>query len=78
MEKHNIPVGISDFEKIRNCEFYYIDISDKVWKERIEHRNELVLKGEIAAYIIDCNLAAKFVGLFEPPSEDEIDVWVHC
>lgn len=69
-----------EFYTVRDieCEFYYIDISDKVWKERIEHRNELVLKGENAAYIIDSNLAAKFEGLFEPPSEDEIDVWVHC
>ena len=69
-----------EFYTVRDieCEFYYIDISDKVWKERIEHRNELVLKGENAAYIIDSNLAAKFESLFEPPSEDEIDVWVHC
>ncbi len=60
------------------CEFYYIDVSDEVWKERIAHRNELVLKGEKAAYIIDKNLMAKFVSLFEPPSEREIDIWVHC
>ena len=25
MKKINIPVGISDFEKIRNGDFYYID-----------------------------------------------------
>lgn len=69
-----------EFYTVRDieCEFYYIDISDKVWKERIEHRNELVLKRENAAYIIDSNLAAKFESLFEPPSEDEVDVWVHC
>lgn len=69
-----------EFYTVRDieCEFYYIDISDKVWKERIEYRNELVLKGENAAYIIDSNLAAKFECLFEPPSEDEIDVWLHC
>lgn len=60
------------------CEFYYIDVSDEVWKERIVHRNESVLKGENVAYIIDKNLAAKFTSLFEPPSESEIDIWVHC
>lgn len=58
------------------CEFYYIDISDEVWKERIAHRNALVLKGEDSAYLIDENLMEKFVGLFEPPSESEIDIWV--
>lgn len=58
------------------CEFYYIDISDEVWKERIARRNELVLKGENSAYLIDENLMEKFVGLFEPPAESEIDIWV--
>lgn len=60
------------------CEFYYIDISDEVWKNRIRRRNESVLKRENAAYIVDGNLLAKFEGLFEPPSEDEVDVWVRC
>lgn len=68
------------FYRVRNleCEFHYIDISDEIWKERIARRNELALKGEVAAYIIDGNLAAKFEGLFETPSKDEIDAWVHC
>ncbi len=60
------------------CEFCCIDISDEVWKERIAHRNELVLRGEDAAYVVDNNLMAKFEGLFEPPAESEIDRWVHC
>lgn len=60
------------------CEFYYMDIRDEAWKERIAHRNELVLKGAYTAYLIDENLAAKFESLFEPPSEHEIDIWVHC
>lgn len=59
-------------------EIHYIDVSDEVWKERITHRNKLVSKEEQKAYIIDDNLAAKFGDLFEPPAEDEIDVWVHC
>ncbi len=59
------------------CEFCYLDVSDEVWNERIAHRNQLVLKGEDVAYIIDQNLAEKFAGLFEPPSESEIDRWVH-
>ncbi len=69
-----------EFYTVRNieCELYYIDIADEVWKERIVHRNELVLKGKIEAYIIDSNLAAKFESLFELPSKDEVDVWVRC
>ncbi len=58
------------------CVFYYLDVIDEVWKERIAHRNELVLKGESAAYFIDENLTAKFDRLFEPPAEYEIDIRV--
>ena len=39
MKKLNIPVGISDFEKIRNGEFYYIDKSGlitEILKEKAE------------------------------------------
>ncbi len=60
------------------CEFHYMDLSDEVWKERIAYRNELVLKGEHGAYLVDENLTAKFASLFEPPLESEIDIWVHC
>lgn len=68
-----------EFYAVRDieCEFFYIDISDEIWKERIAHRNELVVKGEKEAYIIDGKLKEKFEDLFEVPSEEEIDVWVH-
>lgn len=68
-----------EFYTVRGIEseFHYIDISDEVWKERITHRNKLVSKEEYKAYIIDSNLTEKFEGLFELPSGDEIDVWVH-
>ncbi len=39
MQQRNIPVGISDFEKIRNGEFYYIDKSSlitEILKEKAE------------------------------------------
>ncbi len=58
------------------CEFHYIDISDSVWRERVERRNRMVSAGETEAYLIDDNLAEKFAGLFEPPSDSEIDVYV--
>ena len=36
MKNRNIPVGISDFEKIRNDKFYYVDktVTAALWKTR--------------------------------------------
>ena len=67
-----------EFYRSRNveCELHYIDISDKLWEERRNKRNEAVLTGEADAYYIDDNLAAKFGAIFEPPTEEEIDVWI--
>ena len=64
------------FFKSRNieCELYYIDISDEVWKLRLHKRNSAVLANETSAYYVDDNLAEKFASIFELPSEDEIDV----
>ena len=39
MKEMNIPVGVSDFEKIRNGGFYYIDKSSlitEILKEKAE------------------------------------------
>ena len=67
-----------DFYAERNIEyeFHYIDITDEEWETRIFNRNNSVAAGETIAYFIDDNLAAKFADLFEPPSADEIDIWV--
>ncbi|MCH5188831.1 MAG: ATP-binding protein [Oscillospiraceae bacterium] len=67
-----------EFYRTRNieCELHYIDISDEIWEERRNKRNEAVLAGEADAYYIDDNLAAKFGAIFEPPTEKEIDVWI--
>lgn len=59
-------------------EFHYIDISDETWRARLEHRNRAVSAGEVNAYLVDDNLAAKFEALFEEPDKEEIDVWVEC
>lgn len=58
------------------CELHYIDISDEVWRQRIEKRNALVEAGKTDAYYIDENLVKKFSEGFEPLGEDEIDVRV--
>ena len=59
-------------------EFHYIDISDDVWKARLDKRNHAVAAGEANAYIVDDNLAAKFDKIFEMPGKEEIDVWVEA
>ena len=42
MKKLNIPVGISDFEKIRNGGFYYIDKSGLI-TEILSEKSEVTL-----------------------------------
>lgn len=58
------------------CEIHYIDVSDETWAARLEKRNNAVLTGEVNAYYVDENLAAKVVPLFEAPNKDEIDVCI--
>ncbi|MCH5197427.1 MAG: ATP-binding protein [Oscillospiraceae bacterium] len=58
-------------------ELHYIDISDEIWRFRMNKRNNAVLAEETSAYYIDDNLAAKFASIFEAPSKDEIDI-IHC
>lgn len=67
-----------EFYRARNieCEMHYIDISDEVWKQRLDNRNSAVLAGETNAYFVDNNLAKKFDSIFEMPGKEEIDVWI--
>ncbi len=71
--------AVKEFYKSRNieCELHYINISDEVWKYRLNKRNNAVLANETSAYYVDENLAAKFGAMFEVPSQDEMDV-VYC
>lgn len=54
-----------------------LDISDEVWRARINQRNQAVIAGKTTAYIVDSALAAKFEAVFEPPGIEEADVWVN-
>ncbi len=63
-EDHGVP-----------CEFHYIDVSDRQWRENISERNRAITEGTASAYYVDDNLAAKFGAQFEMPTKDEIDVW---
>ncbi len=65
-----------EFYKSRGIDYelHYIDVSDEVWRERINKRNSAISNGRLDAYYIDENLAAKFGAIFEPPDDEEIDV----
>ncbi len=74
---------IKDFYRSRGieCELHYIDVCDETWHERLRRRNNAVMSGcagTYGAYYVDEGLAAKFDRIFEPPSDDEIDVKILC
>ena len=58
------------------CELHWLDVDDADWERRIEKRNEAVAEGTTNAYAVDAGLAAKFALVFQPPRQDEIDVFV--
>ena len=57
-------------------ELHTIEISDDLWRARLAKRNAAVEAGEVQAYFIDENLAAKFASRYESPGADEIDVLI--
>lgn len=67
-----------EFYQSRNidCEIHFIDISDEIWQERLQKRNNLIAAGKIHAYYVDAQLRKKAASIFEFPTHDEIDVWV--
>lgn len=58
-----------------NCEWHYIDISDKDWYANIENRNSKILAGLSDDYYMDEGLFKKLMDRFEQPDRSEIDVW---
>ncbi len=61
-------------------ELHYLEVSDELWKLRIEKRNQAVEQGEVSAYYVDEGLMKKFQGMFEAPEPSETNVLVkpHC
>ncbi len=59
-------------------QLHYLDISDELWRKRVEERNHAVQSGEVSAYFVDKGLLNKFEGMFHPPEQSEIDVLVKC
>ncbi len=56
-------------------EWHYVEVSDRLWRERIEKRNR---EGPGSAYFVDANLMKKCAELFEPPEEGEMDAVIRC
>lgn len=63
-------------EKAIPFEWHYIDVSDQIWKMHIESRNREVQTGRSDAYFVDKGLIEKCLEQFEPPKQDEMDVWI--
>jgi len=69
---------LTDFYRSQDieCEWHYIDVDDQTWAQNIEERNRRVINGEGGSdYYLDEGLMGKLLSMWEPPSEDEIDVW---
>ncbi len=59
-------------------ELHYLEVSNELWRLRIEKRNQVVKRGEVSAYYVDEGLMNKFEGIFEAPELSEINVLVKC
>ena len=59
------------------CEWHYVDVDERTWQRNIEERNRRVRSGEGGSdYYLDEGLMGKLLSAWEPPSREEIDVWV--
>lgn len=70
--------ALSDFYRTLGiiCEWHYIDVDDRTWHKNIEERNRKILGGDTGSdYYLDEGLMNKLLSKWEPPHEDEIDVW---
>ncbi len=71
--------SLSRFYRSQNvpCEWHYVDVEDRTWRRNIEERNRRVRSGEGGSdYYLDEGLMGKLLSAWEPPSTEEIDVWV--
>ena len=71
--------SLTEFYRTRNipCEWHYIDVDDSTWRRNIEERNQRILNGGGGSdYYLDEGLMDKLLSKWQPPSEEEIDVWI--
>jgi predicted kinase len=57
-------------------EWHYLDVSPETWRKNIDKRNAAHKDGESTTYVIDETVKAMFEQRFQPPSREEVDVWV--
>ena len=70
---------ISEFFRTRGIsyEWYYMDVSDEQWEKNIAERNSRIERGEGGYdFYVDEGLRRKVLSRFEPPTREEIDIWV--
>ena len=62
-----------DFYKSRNidCELHYVEVSDAVWKQQINKRNNEILNNETKAYYLELERALYFSSKFKKPDTYE-------
>lgn len=64
-QKRNLPV-----------EWHYVDVDDQTWRINIDERNRRITDGECGSdYYLDEGLMRKLLARWEPPADDEIDIW---
>lgn len=57
-------------------ELHYLPVSPNRWERNVRSRNEDYAAGKPGVYFMDENMIALFPARFEPPSPEEVDVWV--
>ena len=57
-------------------EWHYLDTSEETLRQNLRTRNHAVASGQAQFYYFEDTLAERFWGMFEPPGEGEMDVWV--
>jgi predicted kinase len=63
--KHDIPY-----------EWHYINATNNTLIENVKKRNKEIDDGKVVAYHFDDELSEYFWAMFEPPTRDEMDVWI--
>lgn len=56
-------------------EWHYLYVSDEQWRKNIVKRNA---SNQDGSYYVDDKLKEKCAALFEPPTQEEINVWREC
>lgn len=66
------------FYKSRNidCELHYIEVSDEIWEQQLNKRNNDVLENKTKGYYMEYNRALEFSSMFKKPETDEVDVFI--